>query len=128
MTKDRKVLYSAAHPNSLPFPLSGDIQHPAGIPGNFKVFNPFKCPVSVGTMKIVSNIKDSKVIENPDAKSGLRYCELWKVPEPHPPLVKESVLSPTYQLLSLPLPFFNVLLLRGVHAYVVFCIVDNNFI
>jgi hypothetical protein len=32
LTKDRKILYRAAHPNCLPFPLSGDISLLAGIP------------------------------------------------------------------------------------------------
>ena len=40
LTKDGKILYRAAHPNCLPFPLSGDISLLAGIPRNFEVFDP----------------------------------------------------------------------------------------
>jgi hypothetical protein len=36
LTKDGKILYRAAHPNCLPFPLSGDTTLMAGIPRNFK--------------------------------------------------------------------------------------------
>jgi Putative transposase/Transposase zinc-binding domain len=40
LTKDGKILYRAAHPNCLPFPLSGDTSLLAGIPRNFEVFDP----------------------------------------------------------------------------------------
>jgi hypothetical protein len=40
LTKDGKILYRAAHPNCLPFPLSGDMSLLAGIPRNFEVFDP----------------------------------------------------------------------------------------
>jgi hypothetical protein len=156
LTKDGKILYRAAHPNCLPFPLSGDTSLLAGIPRNFEVFDPLdflaevtqhipnkgehqiryygwysnkkrglqekkkpkveqipgisepdtpfrkkcritwaalikavyevdplKCPKCGGTMKIVAFIEEARVIEK-----ILRHCELWKVPEPHPPPVK----------------------------------------
>ena len=40
LIKDGKILYRAAHPNCLPFPLSGDMSLLAGIPRNFEVFDP----------------------------------------------------------------------------------------
>jgi hypothetical protein len=40
LTKDGKILYRAAHPNCLPFPLSGDTTLMAGIPRNFEVYDP----------------------------------------------------------------------------------------
>ncbi len=40
LTRDGKVLYRAAHPNCLPFPLSGDTTLMAGIPRNFEVYDP----------------------------------------------------------------------------------------
>ena len=45
--------------------------------------DPFKCPKCGGTMKIVAFIEKAPVIEK-----ILRHCELWKVPESHPPPVK----------------------------------------
>jgi hypothetical protein len=47
-------------------------------------------------MKIVGFIEEAATIENPDVKSGLRLCNLWKVaepcrgkePAPHPPPAK----------------------------------------
>jgi hypothetical protein len=39
-TKDGNILYRAAHPNCVPFPLSGDATLMAGIPRNFEVFDP----------------------------------------------------------------------------------------
>jgi hypothetical protein len=50
--------------------------------------DPLKCPKCGGTMKIISFIEDSEIIEK-----ILRHCELWKVPAPHPPPVK-SIGSP----------------------------------
>jgi hypothetical protein len=40
LTKDGKILYRAAHPNCIPFPLSGDATLMAGIPRNFEVYDP----------------------------------------------------------------------------------------
>lgn len=40
LTKDGKILYRAAHPRCLPFPLSGDTTLMAGIPRNFEVYDP----------------------------------------------------------------------------------------
>jgi hypothetical protein len=40
LTKDGNILYRAAHPNCLPFPLSGDVSLMAGIPRNFEVYDP----------------------------------------------------------------------------------------
>jgi hypothetical protein len=40
LTKDGKILYRAAHPNCLPFPLSGDASLMAGIPRNYEVYDP----------------------------------------------------------------------------------------
>jgi ssDNA-binding Zn-finger/Zn-ribbon topoisomerase 1 len=40
LTKDGKIIYRAAHPHCLPFPLSGDATLLAGIPRNFEVFEP----------------------------------------------------------------------------------------
>lgn len=40
LTKDGEILYRAAHPNCLPFPLSGDASLMAGIPRNFEVYDP----------------------------------------------------------------------------------------
>jgi len=40
LTKDGKILYRAAYPNCIPFPLSGDTTLMAGIPRNFEVYNP----------------------------------------------------------------------------------------
>jgi hypothetical protein len=40
LTGDGKILYRAAHPNCLPFPLSGDTTLMAGIPRNFEVYDP----------------------------------------------------------------------------------------
>jgi len=45
--------------------------------------DPLKCPKCGGTMKIVAFIEDARVIEK-----ILRHCELWKIPESHPPPVK----------------------------------------
>jgi hypothetical protein len=39
ITKDGKILYRAAHPNCIPFPLSGAATLMAGIPRNFEVFD-----------------------------------------------------------------------------------------
>ena len=53
--------------------------------------DPLKCPKPVlsetevcgGTMKIISFVKEAKIIEK-----ILRHCELWKEPAPHPPPAK----------------------------------------
>jgi hypothetical protein len=42
--------------------------------------DPLKCPKCGGTMKIVSFIEESLVIEK-----ILRHCDLWKEPAPRPP-------------------------------------------
>jgi hypothetical protein len=39
-SKDGTILYRAAHPNCLPFPLSGDASLMAGIPRDFEVYDP----------------------------------------------------------------------------------------
>jgi hypothetical protein len=39
LTKDGKILYRAAHPNCLPFPLSGDASWMAEIPRNFETMH-----------------------------------------------------------------------------------------
>jgi hypothetical protein len=53
--------------------------------------DPLKCPKCGGTMKIVSFIEETPVIEK-----ILRHCKLWKeVPPRPPPQIKEGPVAET---------------------------------